>query len=202
MTLSKKIPVFLIILFVLSCVSEPKKKYFIFTTDSKRVNITNSPGLVIVTNLSNPEAAKMSELIAENFEKKGILKIDKPVDYNTEFRGAANLFAADNLNNPYITKEGKTLIREVQSKLNSKYIFFINLKEEEPEFGGCLSTGGKNIIYGFSGILTGSSSEIIGISSFRMSLESSFNPLRDTENLFKENAIIVVDEIIKELEKR
>ncbi len=35
-----------------------------------------------------------------------------------------------------------------------------------------------------------------------MSLESSFNPLRDTENLFKENAIIVVDEIIKELEKR
>lgn len=178
-----------IILSLLSCSSEQKKNYFTLTIDSKRLNTKNRPGLLIVTGLNNKESARMSELIAENLKRNGVFRIDVPIEYIPEFRKAENIFAADDMNRPFITKEGKFLIREVLQRLDSKFIFFLNVSEDT-------RYSSNDISFVFNGILVGSNSEIIGTSSFEISKRSSRNPEKDLQELLVVNASHIADAII------
>jgi hypothetical protein len=72
----------------------------------------------------------MSELIAEKLRRNGVFRIDSPIAYIPEFTGGENIFSADELNRPFITKEGKLLIRKVLQRLDSKFIFFLNVSED------------------------------------------------------------------------
>jgi len=184
-----KLVLAVIILSLLSCSSEQKKNYFTLTTDSKRLNTKNRPGLLIVADLNNKESARMSELIAENLKRNGVFRIDSPIEYIPECTGADNIFSADDLNRPFITKEGKLLIRKALQRLDSKFIFFLNVSEDT-------RYSANDISFVFNGILVGSCSEIIGVSSFEISKRSSHNPEKDLQKLLIVNAILIADAII------
>lgn len=187
-----KLVLAVIILSLLSCSSEQKKNYFTLTTDSKRLNTKNRPGLLIVTGLNNNESAVMSEFIAENLKRNGVFRIDSPIAYIPEFTGGENIFSADELNRPFITKEGKLLIRKVLQRLDSKFIFFLNVSEDT-------RYSANDISFVFNGILVGSSSEIIGLSLFEITQSSSYDPEKDLQELLVVNASHIADAIINNL---